>query len=204
MQPIRRLFKFTLSRSSAHLSTAAPRAERPAMIPGGAIIASCAVSSLPVIAGLLVGASVSVAQVRELLPATIAAPGTVVIMTAHAVGAQIYECAAGNLTWQLREPIATLQIDGRTVGRHFAGPSWELTDGSFVTGKVAGKAPGATGDDIPWLKLEGEAPRGQFADVTTIQRVNTKGGARSGTCDTVGELSAMPYAADYVFLRKVD
>ena len=47
-----------------------------------------------------------------------------------------------------REPIATLLMDGKTVGRHYAGPSWELTDGSAVTGKVAGRAPGSTSKDF--------------------------------------------------------
>jgi hypothetical protein len=30
--------------------------------------------------------------------------------------------------WTLREPIATLLLDGKTVGRHYAGPNWEHMD----------------------------------------------------------------------------
>ncbi len=74
-------------------------------------------------------------------------PGEALVATIHAEGAQVYECkadAAGQLAWKFREPVATLMIDGKTVGRHFAGPSWELSDGSLVTGKVSGSAPGAT------------------------------------------------------------
>lgn len=204
MQPIRRLFKFTLRRLEVCTSTSRPRADQPAMTLGAANIPACVALSLPALAGFFVAASVSVARGGELLPPAIAAPITAAVMTAHAVGAQIYDCTARKLTWQLREPIATLQINGRTVGRHFAGPSWELTDRSFVTGSIAGRAPGATSSDIPCLKLEGEAARSQFIDVITIQRINTRGGALTGTCDTVGELIAVPYAADYVFLRKVD
>jgi hypothetical protein len=65
------------------------------------------------------------------------------MLTVHAEGAPIYECKAdsgGNLTRQFREPIAALMIDGKTVGRHFAGPSWEIADGSAVMGKVVGRA----------------------------------------------------------------
>src|SRR2546421_10876903 len=36
-----------------------------------------------------------------------------------------------------REPIATLLLDGKTVGRHYAGPNWEHADGSAVVAKVA-------------------------------------------------------------------
>ena len=99
------------------------------------------------------GTSVSRAQV----PDAIAAPGEVAIATIHAEGAQIYECKAdsgGKLVWQFREPIAALIVDGKTVGRHYAGPNWELADGSAVSAKMAGRAPGATAKDIPLLKLE--------------------------------------------------
>ena len=100
------------------------------------------------------------------LPASIAAAGETEVATFHAEGAQIYECKLANdgkLAWQFREPIATLLLDGRTVGRHYAGPSWEHMDGSAVTAKPIGNAPGSTSADIPWLKLEITAHRGTGA-----------------------------------------
>ena len=69
------------------------------------------------------------------------------MLTLHAEGAQVYECKAGadgKLAWAFREPIATLMLDGKTVGRHYAGPNWEHSDGSAVVGKAVGNAPGAT------------------------------------------------------------
>jgi hypothetical protein len=94
--------------------------------------------------------------------------------------------------------------DGKTVGRHFAGPSWEHTDGSAVIGKVAGSAPGATPNDIPWLKLDVISRRGSgvLGDVTTVQRIDTKGGKLEGACDQAGSYRSVPYSAEYVFLRK--
>ena len=76
---------------------------------------------------------------RAETPEAIAAPGQTLVVTVHAEGAQVYECKAdtsGKLAWQFREPVATLIFDGKTVGRHYAGPSWELMDGSAVVGKV--------------------------------------------------------------------
>lgn len=110
----------------------------------------------------------------------------------------------GTLSWQFREPIATLLLDDKTVGRHYAGPSWEYSDGSAVTGKALASAPGATPLDIPWLKLEVATRRGSgtLANVTTIQRLNTHGGAVRGPCEQAGSFRSAPYAADYVFLRK--
>ncbi len=119
----------------------------------------------------------------------------------------MYDCkadAGGKLTWQFREPIATLIADGRTIGRHYAGPTWELTDGSAVTGKVAGRAPSATPKDIPLLKLEVASRRGSgmLTGMTTIQRINTKGGVAEGPCDSAGAFLSVPYSADYTFLKK--
>ena len=107
------------------------------------------------------------------VPAEIAAaPGETAVVTLHAEGAQVYECKAGSdgkLAWAFREPIATLVLDGKTVGRHYAGPNWEHMDGSAVVGKAAGNAPGKSASDIPWLKLEVTAHRGSgaFSGVST-------------------------------------
>ncbi len=140
------------------------------------------------------------------MPATIAAPGQSPVVTLHAAGAQIYDCKAGKdgmLNWVFREPVATLILDGKTVGRHYAGPTWEHADGSAVTGKVAATAPAATANDVPWLKLDvvGRRGNGTLADVTTVQRINTNGGVLAGACDQAGDLRSVPYSADYVFLR---
>ena len=92
----------------------------------------------------------------QTLPEAIAAPGETAMFTLHAEGAQVYECKAGAdgaLVWAFREPIATLFAAGKTVGRHYAGPTWEYSDGSAVVGQVAGTAPGQVAMDIPWLKL---------------------------------------------------
>jgi hypothetical protein len=136
----------------------------------------------------------------------IAAKGETVIVQLHAVGAQIYECKAeanGALGWRFREPIAALIAAGKTVGRHYAGPTWEV-EGSAVVGKAVARAPGATPKDIPWLKLDITDRRGDgpLKEATTVQRIDTAGGGLDGACDKEGDLRAEPCAADYVFLRK--
>ena len=141
------------------------------------------------------------------MPAAIAAPDATPIVTLHAAGAQIYQCKAGSdgkLTWAFREPIAALIADGQTVGRHYAGPTWEHNDGSAVTGKVVAHAPGATANDVAWLKLEvvGRRGSGTLSAANIVQRTNTSGGALSGACDAAGALRSVPYSADYVFLRR--
>lgn len=155
----------------------------------------------------LLAAMIGPATAAEPLPDAIAAPGETMVLSVHAEGAQVYECKAGTdgkLAWSFREPIATLLADGKTVGRHYAGPNWEHADGSAVVGKVLGNAPGTTAADIPWLKLEVASRRGSgvLTPVTTVQRIDTQGGKLDGSCDKAGEFRSAPYSAEYVFLRK--
>ena len=55
------------------------------------------------------------------------------------------------------------------------------------------------------MKLEVVSRRGsgQLSDVTTIQRLNTKGGVAVGDCAQVGALLSVPYSADYTFYKKM-
>ncbi|WP_028350007.1 DUF3455 domain-containing protein [Bradyrhizobium murdochi] len=152
-------------------------------------------------------ASLVPASAQTPLPDAVAALGEKTELTLHAEGAQVYECKAaadGKLAWAFREPIATLLLDGKTVGRHYTGPNWEHMDSSAVVGKAVGNAPGATANDIPWLKLEVTSGRGTgvLNGVTTVQRINTTGGKLEGACDKASSYRNVPYSADYVFLRK--
>jgi uncharacterized protein DUF3455 len=135
------------------------------------------------------------------------------IATLHAEGSQIYECKpdpgksaseARALTWQFREPIAALFAAGKSIGRHYAGPNWDHVDGSGVKARVIASIPGAGPGDIAWLNLEVIEHRGNgiLSDAAIVQRVNTRGGVATGSCDSAGSYLSVPYAADYVFRRK--
>jgi hypothetical protein len=156
-------------------------------------------------AKLAIAASAAVAA-QLLLAATSQAADKVLVGTLHAEGAQVYECKANDskaLVWQFREPIATLFENGKTVGRHYAGPNWELADGGIVAAKVAARKPGATANDIPVLTLDvtTRSGGGRLANVTTIERINTRGGVAEGPCPTAGAFLSAPYSADYEFYR---
>ncbi|MBA8879057.1 DUF3455 domain-containing protein [Phyllobacterium myrsinacearum] len=140
------------------------------------------------------------------LPDGIDAEGKTAVLSLHAEGVQIYDCKAGldgNTSWQFREPLATLLQDNKTVGRHFAGPTWELADGSSVVGKVAAQAPGKTATDIAILRLDVVSHHGDggLSKVTAVQRLDTHGGVFKGTCAQPGAIHVEPYSAEYVFLK---
>ena len=145
------------------------------------------------------------------VPQNLAVPATQGLsLETLATGVQVYECTAAKdnqtqFEWTFKAPEAELFDNaGIRIGKHYAGPSWEMTDGSAVTGKVAAQAPGAGPDDIPLLKLEGASWRGmgQLSTITTIQRLNTRGGRVDAPCDTAGSFLSVPYTTDYAFYRK--
>jgi Protein of unknown function (DUF3455) len=128
--------------------------------------------------------------------------GAKIVLETHAAGDQVYTCSGAN--WVFSRPDAKLfDESGKQIGSHFAGPTWEASDGSRVTGKAIANA---TPDprSIPWLLLAAKDHEGSglLSSVTHIQRLETKGGmAPVEACDAAhkGEESRAHYTAIYVF-----
>jgi Protein of unknown function (DUF3455) len=131
-------------------------------------------------------------------------------MIAPAKGVQIYECRAkkdqvGGYEWAFVAPEADLfDARGNRIGRHYAGPHWESTDGSKILGTVKERVDTPVADAIPWLLLAAKSvgSEGSFSKVTSIQRVNTVGGvAPEAGCSraTAGKPARINYTADYYF-----
>ena len=129
------------------------------------------------------------------------------VLQLHAKGDQVYSCKVDGPQpgWTLKAPDAQLfDKDGKVFGKHFAGPSWQASDGSRVAGKAAANAPSPEADSIPWLlvKVVSREGEGVLARVTSVQRINTKGGkAPASGCDAehAGQEVRVAYSADYVF-----
>lgn len=134
--------------------------------------------------------------------------GETVVAKVHAKGDQVYVCMpdGGQFTWALKGPDAQLfDESGKPFGRHSVGPSWEANDRSRVTGKAIANAPSPDADSVPWLLLTvvNRSGDGILFRVTSIQRINTKGGKApaASSCDAAhaGQESRAAYSADYVF-----
>ena len=126
------------------------------------------------------------------------------VLQARGEGVQIYTCTKdADWVWKLKAPDATLfDQDGKAIGRHFAGPTWRLNDGSEVQGKVleVRQQPGT----IPWLILAGHSTggEGRLSHIDVVRRTNTQGGlAPSSGCDAAhpGAEVRIPYSATYSF-----
>ena len=147
-------------------------------------------------AGTALPLSVAAQQVPQIIQVP---AGERLLLQVHAKGEQVYACKGdgGQFTWTLKAP------DAQLFGKHFAGPSWEASDGSRVTGKAVANAPSPDSDSIPWLLVNiiSHDGKGVLSSATTIQRINTKGGKAPATgCDAshVGQEVRVPYSADYL------
>ena len=169
----------------------------------GAVIALAGVGGL---AAAPAGAQPAAAVPTQLQPP---APATQ-LLRANAQGVQIYACTAkpgGGPEWALKGPDATLTDDsGKTVAKHFAGPTWQANDGSKVVGEAVANVPAPGGGAVAWLLLKAKSHEGagEFAAVTFIQRLDTKGGVAPATgCDAghIGQEVRVPYSAVYVLFK---
>jgi hypothetical protein len=142
------------------------------------------------------------------VPDAIAVPaGLEPVLFVHAKGSQVYTCQAGadgKFTWTLKGPDAELHDrKDKVIGQHSAGPTWELKDGSKVTGKATAHVDSLDGESVPWLlvNVTNNSGKGALAGVTTIQRVHTHGGKPAGVCDEShkDEETKSSYTADYYF-----
>jgi len=136
--------------------------------------------------------------------------GQTLLFALSAKGVQIYSCEMdaahpGAYGWQFIQPEAQLSdARGRVVAKHYAGPTWESTDGSQVVGEVRAHLDSPDRNAVPWLLLAAKSNSGSgaFAAVRSIQRLRTSGGlAPAGGCKEVQaqQMLRVPYTATYYF-----
>jgi hypothetical protein len=172
-------------------------------------------------AAILAALAASLAGVAQAGPAEPSVPPEIAVrdghkpfLTAHAVGVQIHTCATtpSGYGWKFGGPRAELYgSNGKLLGTHFSGPSWQTRDGSKITATLDGDGT-ITVDPtaIPWLRLRvtsatGGADGDRLARTTYIQRIQTTGGLAPApeACNagTLGHVAEVPYTAVYAFWK---
>jgi hypothetical protein len=138
------------------------------------------------------------------IPPALAVPGDAsLLLTAKATGVQIYVCDSS--AWKLKAPDAALADQtGKPIGKHYGGPTWELADGSLITGELVAKDPGPSPTAIPWLllKVASNSGKGKLAKATAIHRIETQGGVAPAEACQIGQEIRVPYSATYLFYGK--
>jgi Protein of unknown function (DUF3455) len=149
----------------------------------------------------------------EALPEPVRVPaGHSVMLESVGIGEITYECREnkekpGAFAWAFVVPVAVLNdMQGKTIGKYYGGPTWEANDGSKVTGKQVAIAPASPGNiPLQLVKAEPAMGKGAMTGVSYIQRLETKGGvAPAATCDasTAGAKQQVKYQAKYVFFKQ--
>jgi hypothetical protein len=132
-----------------------------------------------------------------------------VVLAVAAEGVQIYESKpnpAGGFQWSFKAPEADLKsATGEVLGKHGAGPSWTLNDGSRIVGRLPPLDNVAVPGGVPWLLIgvKSRSGLGTLANVDYVMRVATDGGAAPAAPPKAEGATAMvKYHAIYIFLRK--
>jgi hypothetical protein len=160
---------------------------------------------------LIAAALAGCATNAPLVPYAVRAPqGDRTLVQLLAEGTQAYECTetTSGPEWKFKGPTAVLKTaNGAQLGTHYAGPTWEFTDGSKVVGTPIASARAADRASIPRLLLAARSHEGAglFSDVGAVQRLATRGGQPpSIACEKMelGKRIDVPYTATYVFLTE--
>src|SRR5271170_594297 len=136
----------------------------------------------PIFRSILTAALFTLPAAAQQVPPQLQPPaGEHLLLQVHAKGDQVYSCKAdaAQFSWSLKAPDAQLfTSDGKPFGKHFAGPSWQAADGSRIVGKAMANAPSPDPDSVAWLLVTVVSHEGSglLSAVTSIQRINTKGG----------------------------
>lgn len=156
-------------------------------------------------------AAAAISEPANVAPALRAPVNETAAFKLNGNGAYIYQCRATLLDpnayeWAFVVPDATLYEGSRTTARHATVGLYEsLSDRSSISGMVrSSQAAGV--QNLPWVLMRAQplAESGMFAGVTSIQRVNTVGGAApTGGCGpaNVGQEARVAFQADYYFYR---
>src|SRR5512139_1843379 len=141
------------------------------------------------------------------VPANLVPAGERQVERLSARGLQTYECRAtpgdaSKAAWvYVASTLELFDASDKPAGRHtFPPPVWEAPDGSKFAGtQKAGAA--------PWLLVSTRSigAEGRFAKITSLQRVNTKGGvAPAGGCDmkAIGRREQVPLRADLILFSR--
>jgi Protein of unknown function (DUF3455) len=133
--------------------------------------------------------------------------GAKLVLEATGKGVQIYACqqTSQGYRWKFVAPMATLfDAAGQEIGRHFAGPTWTMHDGSAVVATVLAQATSPDPHSIAWLLLKETSRQGSgvLSNVGFVRRIETEGGvAPAQGCDArhASEQERVPYTARYLF-----
>jgi hypothetical protein len=152
--------------------------------------------------------------IRMPVPANLVPGGEREVERLVARGVQTYECRAkpgdaASAGWiYVAADLEMLDAAGGAVGRHtFAPAVWEAPDGSKLIGEIRARADAPQTGNGQWLLVSTRSvgAEGRFSKITSLQRLNTRGGvAPLHDCDPkrLGAKERVPLIAEFVLFTK--
>jgi len=147
----------------------------------------------------------------EEIPGIAGPENCAIVLAVAAEGVQIYESKpnpSGGFQWSLKAPEAVLKsASGQVLGKHGAGPSWTLNDGSSIVGSLPPLKNMAASGTIPWLLIavKSKSGSGTLDKVDYVLRVATDGGVAPVEPPNVdGATARVKYHAIYIFFRRLN
>ena len=132
-----------------------------------------------------------------------------IVLAVAGEGVQIYESKpnpSGGFQWSLPAPEADLKgLSGEILGKHGAGPTWTMNDGSSIVGHLPPLEALATSKGVLWLlvSVKSKSGSGILNQVDYVMRVAADGGVvPAEPPKTGGETIRVRYCAIYLFLHK--
>ena len=153
-------------------------------------------------------------QLQTAVPANLVPTGERQVERLSARGLQTYECRAtpgdaSSASWvYVASALELFDASDKPAGRHtFPPPIWEAPDGSKFAGTQKARADAPEAGAAPWLLVSTKSTgaEGRFAKITSLQRVNTKGGvAPAGGCDmkAIRKKEQVPLRADLILFSR--
>jgi hypothetical protein len=158
-------------------------------------------------------AAAALAEPAGIAPGLRAAANEQAAFVLSGSGVYVYQCKqnpadANRYGWYFVAPDATLYEGSREAAR-FATPTLfeSLSDRTSVATLARATQPAGSGN-LPWAMMRAQplgASAGMFNGITSVQRVNTRGGLPpAGGCDAdnIGEEARVAFNADYYFYRQ--
>lgn len=165
-----------------------------------------------VLAGVLSLPALCAIAPPPVAPALRPLPGQIPAFRLEASGVQVYQCSPlptdpNVYTWVLTAPDATLYEGNHSVARWTSPQQFNALDDLSSVSAIVLSLQSDGPDNMPWALLRATpvGDSGIFAGVTSIQRVDTQGGAPPADgCDAdhVGDEARAPFTADLFFYKR--
>jgi hypothetical protein len=152
------------------------------------------------VAALAIGASAAPARDAESLLTIVSARG------AHHWSCDKSRDATGGYAWRFdRVEMELLEPNGRPAHHAHGSARWQLADGTRLKGTLEHRSEIPARNDLPWIELQADSPRGRASRVAQVMRFAASTGRpppESCSEQQRGARVRLPWSGEYYFFAQ--